>query len=409
LSDQAVISATNFLTNVMLARYMGLREFGVFVLAWMSVLFVNSLQTAMIVAPMMSIGPKQEREDRPFYYGSVVFQELVLVTFCFLLVFAGLRTLSRFFHHPELEHLALPLACAAFAYQMQDFMRRYFFATQQCRRALVNDMLSYLTQLPILYLAHRTGRLDSEVALWAMAGTSLLGMALGWFWMERLEFDWKCIRTVSQRHWMSSRWLTGSALMIWTSSNLFLLAAPAYWGASAAGVLKGSQNLLGVTHIWYQGLENVVPVESARQLRIGGAPAMLRYTRSILIKWGALTLVYLGVLAAAPAFWLRLAYGAEMMQYGHVLRLYALLYLIVFVGGPMRAGLQALECTAPIFWSYLAMTGLAFVFAFPLAKRLGLSGSLLGLIGAMVLFQTIVGVSLVRQAGKAARLAVLPH
>ena len=56
LTDQSVVSATNFLTNVMLARFMGLREFGVFALAWMSVLFVNSLQSALMIAPMMSIG-----------------------------------------------------------------------------------------------------------------------------------------------------------------------------------------------------------------------------------------------------------------------------------------------------------------------------------------------------------------
>ncbi len=70
----------------MLARFMGLREFGVFALAWMSVLFVNSLQGALIIAPMMSIGPKQEEKDRPSYFGAVVFQELVLVSFCFVLV-----------------------------------------------------------------------------------------------------------------------------------------------------------------------------------------------------------------------------------------------------------------------------------------------------------------------------------
>jgi len=119
LTDQSVVSATNFLTNVMLARFMGLREFGIFVLAWMSVLFVNSLQTALIVAPMMSIGPKQEVKDRPSYFGAVVFQEFVLVTLCFVLVFVAVKTSSRIFPHADLRHLALPLAVSAFAYQMQ--------------------------------------------------------------------------------------------------------------------------------------------------------------------------------------------------------------------------------------------------------------------------------------------------
>jgi O-antigen/teichoic acid export membrane protein len=404
LTDQAIVSATNFLTNVMLARFMGLREFGIFVLAWMSVLFVNSLQTALIIAPMMSIGPKQEEKDRPSYFGAVVFQELVLVSFCFVLVFAGLKTSSGFFRHSDLRHLALPLAVSAFAYQMQDFVRRYFFATRQSRRALADDALSYLTQLPLIFLLHREGNLSSATALWVMAGTSIFGVVVGWFWVEPIEFHWGWIKSVARRHWRVSRWLTGSAVLIWTSGNLFLIAAPAYYGAAAAGVLKASQNLMGVANVWFLGLENVVPAETARRLRDGGVHSMLGYTRSVLARWGGLTLLFAAVIAVAPGFWLRLAYGPEMVQYGYVLRLYALLYVIGFVGSPLRAGLQALEFTVPIFWSYLCMTTLAFSFAVPMAKWLGLSGSMLGLIGTQIVFHSIVGVSLLLKSRQVARL-----
>jgi O-antigen/teichoic acid export membrane protein len=400
LTDQAVISATNFLTNVMLLRFMGIREFGVFALAWMSVLFVNSLQSALIVAPMMSIGPKQEEKDRPCYFGAVVFQELVLVSACFAVVLAAVNISGGFFPHADLQRLALPLAVSAFAYQMQDFIRRYFFATRQSRLALADDALSYLPQLPILFLLHRAGYLNSAVALWVMAGTSIFGMAAGWFWVESLDFNWKWIKSVSLRHWKLSRWLGASALLQWTSGNLFLIAAPVYYGAAAAGILKASQNLMGATHIWFQGLDNVVPAESARRLRHHGVHSMLAYIRSILLKWGGLTLLFAIIMAAAPGFWLRLMYGPEMVQYGYILRLYALLYVTIFVGGPLRAGLQALEFTVPIFWSYLAMTAFAFALAVPMAKQLGLSGSLLGLLGSQILFQSIVGASLLMKSSR---------
>jgi O-antigen/teichoic acid export membrane protein len=409
LTDQSVVSATNFLTNLMLVRFMGLREFGVFALAWMSVLFVNSLQAALIVGPMMSIGPKQEEKDRPFYFGAVVFQELVLAFFCFVLFFTVLKSCGAFFPHVELQRLALPLAVSAFAYQMQDFLRRYFFATRQSRRALADDALSYLAQLPILFLLHETGRLSSATALWVMAGTSLIGLLPGWLWMERLEFSWEWIRNVSRRHWKISRWLSGAALLQWTSGNLFVLAAPVYYGAAAAGVLRASQNLMGVTHVWYQGLDNVIPVEASRRLRQGGVPSMLAYMRSVLLKWGGLTLLFAIVIAVAPGLWLGLIYGPQMVQYGYILRLYAVLYVIMFIGSPMRAGLQALEFAAPIFWSYLAMTAFAFVFAVPAAKWLGLNGTMLGLIGTQVLFQSIVSISLLVKSRSVARESGLAY
>jgi O-antigen/teichoic acid export membrane protein len=398
LTDQSVVSATNFLTNVILARFMGLREFGVFALAWMSVQFVNSIQYALVISPMMSVGPKQEKKDRPAYYGAVFFQELLLVSVCFVVVYVGLRLVGDHIRHVDVGYLAGPLAVSAFAYQAQDFFRRYFFATLQGRRALVDDVLSYLTQLPILVILHLMHRLNSVTALWAMACTSLLGLVVGWFWFEPIVLHWPRIQSVSRQHWKIARWLTASAVLQWTSGNLFVIAAPVYYGAAAAGVLKASQNLMGATHIWFQGLENVVPPETARRLHEGGVRRMLAYVRSVLLKWGGLTLIFALVMGAAPGFWLRLVYGPQMAHYGYVLRLYALLYVLIFLGGPLRAGLLALEFTAPIFWSYLAMTVFSVSLSFPMAKWLRLDGVMIGLLGTQVIFQGIVATALVARS-----------
>jgi O-antigen/teichoic acid export membrane protein len=407
LTDQAVVSATNFLTNVMLARFLGLRGYGVFALAWMSVLFVNSIQYALVIAPMMSIGPKQTGQERPSYFGAVVFQELVLVAGCFAVVFVALTIFGRSFGHVDVRPLALPLAVSAFAYQMQDFVRRYFFATSQSRRAFLDDLFSYVTQLPALFLLHKTGHLNSVTALWTMAGTSLFGLAVGWLWMEPLAFQWPRIQSVSSRHWKVSRWLTGSALLQWTSTNLFVIAAPVYYGAAAAGVLKASQNLMGVANVWFQGLDNVVPVETARRLHAGGVRSMLAYTRSILLKWGGLTLLFAILVGAAPGLWLRLIYGPQIAQYGYILRLYALYYLLVFVTGPLRAGLQALEYTKPHFWAYLAATAFSVLLAFPMARRLGLDGTMVGLIGAQLLLQSIIAVALLVRANRIGAMSLV--
>jgi O-antigen/teichoic acid export membrane protein len=241
-------------------------------------------------------------------------------------------------------------------------------------------------------------RLNSVTALWAMAGTSLLGLAVGCFWIEPLAFRRARIRSVAAQHWNIARWLTPSAVLQWTSGNLFILAAPVYYGAAAAGVLKASQNLMAATHVWFQGLDNVVPAEAARQLHEGGVQRMLAYVRSVLFKWGGLTLLFAIVMGSAPGLWLRLVYGPQMAQYGYVLRLWALIYVLIYVGAPLRAGLLALEFTAPVFWSYLAMTVFSVSLAIPMAKWLRLNGVMIGLLGTQVIFQGIVATALVLRA-----------
>src|SRR5437879_5905535 len=82
--------------------------------------------------------------------------------------------------------------------------------------------------------------------------------------------QFRSLREVFVRHWKISRWLAPSAFMQWSSGNLFAMAAPIYYGAAAAGILRAAQNIVGVAHIWFLGLDNVVPAEAARRMHSKG-------------------------------------------------------------------------------------------------------------------------------------------
>ena len=143
LADQTMVSGVNFLTGILLARYLGLEEFGRFTLAWMAVLFVNSIQHAAINSPMMSIGPKQPEAESSAYYRAVVLQQIVLSGLVFLLLLAGVHLSGIVFPEWRVEGLALPLAVAALACQFQDFLRRYFFRRGRGAAAFANDAARY--------------------------------------------------------------------------------------------------------------------------------------------------------------------------------------------------------------------------------------------------------------------------
>ena len=405
LVDQAVVSLANFLCNVLLARALGLGAFGTYSLAWMGVLFLNGMQIAAITAPMMSIGPKQSDASLPAYYGALFWQAVTCAVLSGLVLFvaaAGIGALSS----ERGLHLPFALAAAGVAFQLQDYTRRYFFVTGRASRALGSDVMSYLGQLGLIAVLALMGSLTTERALWCSAATSLAGSSMLLADLPAARLQVRDVTSVWRQHWPTAKWLSGSAILQWFSGNqLFTVAAAAIVGVTAAGAMKAAQNIMGVLHILFQGLENVLPTEAARRLHSGGLHALLAYVRRLSALTGALTLA--AVLAAflLPELWLRLLYGAEVVEYAFVLRWYAVIYLLVFIGTPLRACLRALEATQSIFWSTAVATGFSIATAHLLTARFGVHGAMVGIAISFLVMQTALWVGTVEQVKRWARSA----
>src|SRR5271154_5499504 len=93
LTDQAIVSGSNFLTTMILARGLSLAEFGKYSLLWMVILFGANIQMASIIAPMMSIGPIQKRISESSYLGSIFSFQIAFVAAFTLLLAAGVGVL----------------------------------------------------------------------------------------------------------------------------------------------------------------------------------------------------------------------------------------------------------------------------------------------------------------------------
>ena len=389
LSDQALVSGANFVTNLLLARSLGLSGFGVYALSWTVVLLLSGLQMAVIISPMMSVAPKQAPGDRASYFGAVTLHALSFAGVSALCLYLATLAGARWFPSWHVAPLASPLALTAGAFLLQDFARRYFFTVRNSRLAIVCDASSYLTQLPLLWWLGWRHQLTVGKALWTIGLTSLFSFLLSAWLRGPMQFDRSSAVGVARRHWTMVRWLVPSAVLQWASQNLIMVFAPIFYGAAAAGALRACQNLVAIAHIWFLGLENVVPPEASRHLHERGVDGLLRYIWKVLRNWGALTLAFMFLICVDPSFSLHLFYGEEFTRFGYVLRLYGLLYVITFVGVPLRAGLQAMEYVSPTLWSYAVTTLFAALAAEPLARHFGLVGVLVGLIISQVLFQGI--------------------
>ena len=385
LADQALVSGVNFLTGLLLARYLGLEEFGRFTLAWIAVEFMNSLQHSMITAPMMSIGPKQPEQENSAYLGAVIVQQVCFALLTFLLLFFGASMMSVDLPEWHLEGLALPLACAALATQLQVFLRRYFFTRTRGIMSFVNDLIRYLGQLAVLVWLFQVADMDTAKVLWVIATTSAAATFTVLYFVEHLKWNWPIFRATVRRHWHFSKWLAPAEVLRWATGKVFFVATGALLGTAAVGALRAAQNLVGISHILQQGLDNITPVQAAARFRQGGSKALIAYIKRFAL-FGGLTMGIIVVVAvAAPEFWLRLVYGDEYSGWGYLVQWWAAIYIIRFLSSPLVIGLRAVEHTRAIFLANTWAGVLCVASAYPLIDLFGLSGVMLGLIIAPII------------------------
>jgi O-antigen/teichoic acid export membrane protein len=405
LADQAMVSGANFLTGILLAHGLGIAEFGRFSLAWLVVAFAQSIQENAITAPMMSIGPKQDVQQQPTYYGGVFLQQVILALVGTVLTWACLHFAGTIINDRSIAPLAVSLAAAVLLCQAQDFLRRYFFTVQNPVASFAGDAVRYGSQLVILFWIFFVSKTAHNVsaALWIVAGASGAGALFVLILIGKLEWTTSALRETTLRNWRSSRWLVGAAIVQWLSGNLFVVGAGAVLGVTAVGGLKAAQSLMGLTNILFLGLENVVPIRASQRYHAGGPADLLRYLAKVTGVGLTGTAVTGFLFAIYPAFWLRMLFGEEFAQYSYLVRWYAALYVLMFLVVPLRFGLRAMERTVPIFLAYLVAAVFSAVAAYPLVRELELTGVLIGMFATQLLMLGVILISF-RQALVAAGL-----
>ncbi|MCG8380732.1 MAG: hypothetical protein MJA28_00730 [Gammaproteobacteria bacterium] len=379
------MSGTNFLTGIFIARFLGIEEFGIYTLAWMMALFVNSIQMALISLPMMTVGPKQSAEDKRNYYGAVVLHQLVFSMLSSLCLWLGVFYSERLNPEWGISHLASPLAMASFFFQNQDFLRRLCFTENKPIFSLISDVISYFGRMVFLLLLLLYELLTISSVLWVSAGCSALALIIGFSQFNKLVFSVTKTLEVLKRHWVLSKWMVASAIMQWTSGNYFIIAAGIVLGPVAVGALKAAQNIIGVTHILFQGLDNIVPSTASRIFAKGSVEALKKYLARLSIWGGAGITIIAFLVIIFPEYLLNVFYGKQYQGYEDVLRWYAIYYVLMFFSLAKRYGLRVIEKTESIFLSHILMTIFSIFFANYSIEKLGIYGAVIGMIGTQII------------------------
>ena len=391
LVDQAAVSGANFLLAILLARYLGLDEFGRYSVAFSAMWFVGGLQWALIISPMMSIGPKTPEDEQRAWFGAVLVQQAIASGVGFAVLWGGSWLADLVRPDWQLGRYGAALAFAGFAVQWQDFMRGHFFARQQTHLVLINDLVCHGGRIGALVYLLEVYAIDSVDVLWCLAATAGVAVVVAVPSLTRPDWQRVDLGATTRRHWAFARWLSASTILAWISEHFFVVLAGSVLGATQAGALLVAEQPMRILAVLYQGLNNIVPVYASRIFARDGRDALSRFTGRV-AALGAIPIAAVILLLSVFADdVLAVLFKPEYREHAWIVRVFGLIYIVTWFETPFGAALRALEDTRTIFGAFVAPAMLIFVGLYPALLWQGLAGGLALLLPAAILRQVTLG------------------
>lgn len=370
--DQALSSACNFLTTILLARALGLEAFGVYTMVWLALYFAMSLQLGLIVSPMMSIGTKEQGAQAEAYYTVIFLHQAGFVVIAAAAVFAVLMLATGI--GTPLANAALPGSMAAASYLTQDFLRRYLFARRRPAGILLIDLINQLLKLGALAVLWQVGALDVASALWAVAGAAAVSTLCGLGMSGPLLWRRQILTSVTLRQWRSARWLVLTGSVQWVLSYSGLLVTAGLFGPKVLGALRAAQSLLAVLNVVREALENILPPLAGKAFAEGGMPGLHRMlVRAMLFAGLTGAMAVLGLGLFGPWLLHRL-YGGEILEFDWVIAWYSLAFPMALLSLVLGCAFRALERTRPVFIAALGGCCISLLAVYPAALTFGVAG-----------------------------------
>jgi O-antigen/teichoic acid export membrane protein len=369
LFDQFMYSGSNFLITVILARVLSMTEFGLFSSIIIYTYLLLSILSAFLIQPFQIAYPKTENKHEyvQFILYSVLSSFLLISVVNFLIyLFLPIKSFSF-----------LTLTFFFITYIFQDLLRKTLLTKNAINSVVYMDAF-FLCSIAISYFILDTN-INLNVALLIISFSNLLSIGFGILPLIktfRKTINWKAYL---KSHILQGKWFVSVSLLQWGNSNLIILFSGIYIGLEGIGALRLVQSFFGILNVLLQVVENYFLPKIAKlyhQNRQTAKQYLFKITLNGLLLFGSILLL----LFMFPNKAITLAGGIQYVKYGFLVQFMAVLYLIIFLGYPIRIMIRIKLLNKSFFIGYLC----AFVFTLLsfqwLLVNYSISGAVLGLI-----------------------------
>ena len=390
LADQAVASATNFVTGIIVARACSKEEFGLYMLGFSLILLITDLQTSLISTPYMVYAPRLTGGARALYTGSTLIHQLAFSLVTILAVGCGAFAVRIGVGPRGLGPVLWALTVVIASIMLREFARRLCFARLKLQTAFLFDTFVALIQISGLLVLARFGLLSASRAYW-MIGSACGVAVLWWLWLDRGLFQPRMSESLAdlKKNWILGKWVFASGLVVAVSMNLYPWLLTFFHGTASAGVWAACLGVVSVGNPAALAIQNFVGPKIARVQAAEGPMAL----RRLVLKISAVIALPMSLLCLVMIFWggrlIALLYGRQYAGNGLVVTIMALNILVTAAAFPFSRALFAIERADVDFLVNLAALVIVVTLGLWLVRALGSLGAALGLLGSGLVISAV--------------------
>jgi O-antigen/teichoic acid export membrane protein len=243
LLDQGLTSGTNFVLNLLLARWLAPESYGAFAVAFATLLFVFGYHSVLLLEPMSVLGPANYASKIATYFRAQLHVHFLLtagLSFVLLLIAAVMSMLGI---HRELVAATLASGMAFPLVLFLWLVRRMCYVAHRPAVAVWASASYLVLLLAGLFTMHRVGYVHPATAMLLMAGASVGAVfiplsKLGILSNGSVSLSWK---QILRENWTYGRWLVASTTLYAVASQTQTYLTAAMLGLGAAGILRAMQ------------------------------------------------------------------------------------------------------------------------------------------------------------------------
>jgi len=369
------VSLGGFLTQVILARYLAPRDYGVFALIFGTLILLNVCHWALVAYPLSVIGASSGVDRLRQLTGSSL-----LVTILLVLPFAAIITAVTFFlGHPQ---LVLWVTIASLSWQVQETLRRGLMAHLLHHSAIWGDAVSYLGQGAIIWGLAFHGWLTLSRAFAVVAVTSVAAAVVQSLQL-RLKFaGFRETAALFPVYWRLGRWAVVAHATDTGTLQAFPWALAVLHGPEQAAFFQAAMNVLGITSPVLFGMNNLIVPSSARTQNAGEIRESWRAAK----KYAAFGFLVMALCLLALLVWpksvLTVFYGGSSayLDLGRAVRLLAVAYLFSYWFVVIGAFFNGMKKPSLVFGSEVFALAAVLLPGVALAQHYGVEGACVGVL-----------------------------